>query len=429
MAEDFPDFTRAVRLLGVDADGDLVTVLVDSAGNLGAILKGTTAAEALRSVRVDDDGQILAVLRGADDVDVAVDASGRLVAKMQGSETGVQWRDVAVDASGQMIMVPRGQTGNYMAVDASGFLSALVKGIDGGAVLRTLAVDTGGQLIMVPRGSTGNYMTIDANGYMTAVLKGVRDSVLTTIGVDAEGRIEAFGLDAEDQWGQVLRTGNSDLAARLGSPVTWDWRGNVLYAHDFSTGYGPVQKTAHGTGAAVSLGPERGGFGGYALKMTSGSDDGDYAQCRFYVGSNPSTRLGIAARFAIDGNTGYAEVHIEHQEGAGSPYGSLWLDVANSQLQIYLTATGWTNVGAVVVNTYGYAYCWLKLVINQDTGYYERALYNETEIDLSAYPCPTLSSSYVGSIMSSFVNVGRVANNDVVYLDQLVLTVGEPANV
>ena len=384
MAEDFPDFTRAVRLLGVDDAGDLVTVLVDSAGNLAAILKGTTVADVLRAVRVDDAGQILAVLRGADDVDVAVDASG--------------------------------------------FLAALVKGIDGGSVLRTLAVDASGQLVMVPRGQSGNYMAIDASGYMTAVLKGVRDSVLTTIGVDAEGRIEAFGLDAEDQWGSVLRTGNSELAARLGSSVTWDWRGNVLYAHDFSTGYGPVQKTPHGNGAAVDLGPERAGFGGYALKMTSGSGDWDYAQCRFYVGSNPSARIGIAARFAIDGNTGYAQVHVEHQEGANSPYGSLWLDVANSQLQIYLTATGWTDVGAVVVNTYGYTYCWLKLVINQDTGYYERALYNETEIDLSAYPCPTLSSSYVGSIMSSFVNYGRTANNDVVYLDQLVLTVNEPVN-
>jgi len=384
MAEDFPDFTRAVRLLGVDAAGDLVTVLVDSAGNLAAILKGTTVADVLRAVRVDDAGQILAVLRGADDVDVAVDASG--------------------------------------------FLAALVKGIDGGSVLRTLAVDTSGQLVMVPRGQSGNYMAIDASGYMTAVLKGAHDATLTTIGVDAAGRIDAFLMDGSDQWGQSLRVGNADLSVRLGSPVTWDWRGNVLYMHDFSTGYGPMLKVAHGTGAAVALGPEKGCFGGYALKMTSGSDDAGYGQIHFYVGSNPSVRLGIAARFAISSNTGYVEVHIEHQEGASSPYGSLWVDVANSQLQIYLTAGGWTNVGAVVVNLSGDTYCWLKLVINQDTGYYERAMYNEVEIDLSAYPCPTLSSIYVGSIMASFVNVGRDAQNDVVYLDQVVLTVNEPEN-
>lgn len=450
MAEDFPDFTNAVRLLGVDAEGDLVTVLLDSAGNMGAILKATTGAEDLLPVKVDDAGQLYAVLRGADDVDVAVDASGRLEAKIQGAEAGVGWHDVAVDADGRMIMVPRGQSGYYLAVDSQGYLGAILKaaadvnvqgsvpvdqndkdrevqGADG-ETLRTLAVDSSGQLIMVPRGQSGNYMTIDANGYMTAVLKGVRDSVLTTIGVDADGRIEAFGLDAEDQWGQTLRTGNSDLAARLGSPLTWDWRGNVLYSHDFSTGWGPLLKVEHGTGASSVVGPEMGGYGGYAAKLTSGSDAWDWASAQFHVGANPCLRVGLAGRFSIDGNTGYVNIFVEHQIGASSPYGSLRLDIANSQLQIYTSGGSWQNVGAVVVNTYSYAYCWLKLVINQSTAYYERALYNETEIDLSSYPCPVTSSTYVGSILSNFVNYGREGQNDVVYLDQLVLTVNEPAN-
>jgi len=428
MAEDFPDFTRAVRLLGIDEAGDLVTVLVDSAGNLGAIVKGLAPGDVLTAVAVDASGRIIMVPYGTTTVSgTATVTQAAKDREVQGAD-GETLRTLAVDDSGQLVMVPRGQSGNYMSVDASGFLSALVKGIDGGSVLRTIAVDTSGQIVMVPRGQSGNYMAIDASGYMTAVLKGAHDATLTTIGVDANGRIDAFLMDGSDQWGQSLRVGNADLSVRLGSPVTWDWRGNVLYMHDFSTGYGPVQKTAHGTGAAVDLGPERAGFGGYGLTMTSGSAEWDYAQCRLYVGSNPSKRIGIAARFAIDDNTGYVQVHVEHQVGAGSPYGSLWVDVANSQLQIYLAAGGWTNVGAVVVNTYGYTYCWLKLVIDQDTGYYERALYNETEIDLSAYPCPTLSSSYVGSIMASFVNYGRTAQNDVVYLDQVVLTVNEPVN-
>ena len=428
MSEDFPDFTRAVRLLGVDDAGDLVTVLVDSLGNLGAIVKGLAPGDVLTAVAVDAAGRIVMVPYGT--TTVAGTATVTQAAKdreVQGAN-GETLRTLAVDGTGQLVMVPRGQSGNYMSVDASGFLSALVKGIDGGAVLRTVAVDTSGQIVMVPRGQSGNYLGVDANGFMTAVLKGAHDAVLTTIGVDANGRIDAFLMDGSDQWGQSLRVGNADLSVRLGSPVTWDWRGNVLYMHDFSTGYGPMLKVAHGTGAVVALGPEKGCFGGYALKMTSGSDDAGYGQIHFYVGSNPSVRLGIAARFAISSNTGYVEVHIEHQEGASSPYGSLWVDVANSQLQIYLAVGGWTNVGAVVVNLSGDTYCWLKLVINQDTGYYERAMYNEVEIDLSAYPCPTLSSSYVGSIMASFVNVGRDGNNDVVYLDQVVLTVNEPVN-
>ena len=384
MSQDFPDFTRAVRLLGVDASGDLITVLVDSDGNLGAILKGTTAAEALRAVRVDDDGQVLAVLRGADDVDVAVDASG--------------------------------------------FLAALIKGIDGASALRTIAVDTSGQIIMVPRGNTGNYMAIDASGFMTAVLKGAHDSVLTTIGVDAAGRIDAFLMDGSDQWGQSLRVGNADLVGRLGSPITWDWRGNVLYMHDFSTGYGPCFTAITGTGAAIAIGPERGGYGGYAVKMTAGSDGTRLARVQLPIGVNPGARVGVAARFSIYSNTGYVRLMLERWGDPSSPVGYAQIDVANKVLQVYDNTPGWQTLGSVPVGLGSFTYSWLKLVIDQDTGKYERVLYNDAYYDASAYTCSASGTAVEGTMAVSVSNYGREGSNDIVYLDQLVLTVNEPVN-
>jgi len=382
--EDYPDFTSAVTLLGVDADGDPVLVLVDSAGNLSALLRGEDAAETVRTVKVDDTGQLYAVLRGADDVDVAVDAEG--------------------------------------------YLTTLAKGIDGASDLHTLAVDASGQLVMVPRGQSGNYMAIDANGYMTAVLKGVRDSVLTTIGVDADGRIEAFGLDAEDQWGSVLKTGNSELAARLGSPVAWDWRGNVLYAQDFGRGYGPVISQTSGTGGAIALGVEYPGESGYALKLTAGSTASHYARIQLSTGANPATRVGAAFRFTISTNTEYIQIQLVRQKGAESPWAYGRIDVANEQLQVYASPGGWTDVQAVDVNLSAFCYGWLKLVIDQESGKYERILYNDVEVDVSAYSYPTTTTSVVGALFAEFQNTGRSGNNDVVYLDQVILTVNEPGN-
>uniref|UniRef100_A0A6M3LHZ6 Uncharacterized protein n=1 Tax=viral metagenome TaxID=1070528 RepID=A0A6M3LHZ6_9ZZZZ len=384
MAEDYPDFTRAVSLLGVDANGDPVLVLVDSAGNLAALLKGEDAGEVVRTVRVDDSGQLYAVLRGADDVDVAVDASG--------------------------------------------FLAALVKGIDGGEVLRTLAVDTSGQLVMVPRGQSGNYMAIDASGYMTAVLKGAHDAVLTTIGVDANGRIDAFLMDGSDQWGQSLRVGNADMVGRLGSPVTWDWRGNVLYMHDFSTGYGPTFTTTTGTGGAMAIGPERGGYGGYALKMTAGSDSTRLARVQLPVGVNPSARVGFAARFSIYSNTGYVRLMLERWTGATSPVGYAQIDVANKLLKVLDGDSVWQSLGSVPVSLSSFCHSWFKLVIDPEGGYYERVLYNDEEYDASAH---TLASSVIaaeGIVACSVSNYGREGVNDIIYLDQIIVTVNEPAN-
>lgn len=428
MAEDFPDFTHAVRLLGVDGEGDLVTVLLDSAGNMGAILKGTTAAEALKAVKVDDAGQLYAVLRGADDVDVAVDASGFLAAILKGATAGESLKTLLVDDSGRIIMVPYGTT--TVAGTATVTQAAKDREVQGaeGETLHTIAVDASGQIIMVPRGQSGYYMAVDANGYMTAVLKGAVDGALTTIGVDSNGRIEAFLLDAESQWGDVLRVGNADLAGRLGSPVTWDWRGNILYVHDFSTGYGPVIAQTAGAGASIVLGPTYGGFGGYALTMTGGSDGSRYARVQLSVGTNPSVRIGVAVRFAISTNTEYVQIQIQRQKGVGSPWAYGRIDVANGQLQVFKSTLAWQNVGAVDVNLSAFTYGWLKLVINQSTGYYERILYNDVEVDVSAYQCAAIETSIKGAIFAELQNTSRSGENDVVYLDQIVLTVNEPEN-
>jgi len=428
MAEDFPDFTRAVRLLGIDEAGDLVTVLVDSAGNLGAIVKGLAPGDVLTAVAVDADGRIVMVPYGTTTVEgTATVTQAAKDREIQGAE-GETLHTIAVDASGQLLMVPRGQSGYYMAVDADGFLSALAKGIDGGSTLRTLAVDTSGQIIMVPRGQSGNYMAIDASGYMTAVLKGAHDATLTTIGVDANGRIDAFLMDGFDQWGQSLRVGNADLAGRLGSPVVWDWRGNVLYATDFRTGYGPVVATTVGTGGAVAITPERGDYGGYAAKMTAGSDSTQLARVQLLVGINPGTRSGLAVRFSFYSSTGYVELGLRWWADPTPRAGSARIDVANELIQVLDSTSTWQTLGSIPVSVGLYCYNWFKLVINQNTGYYERVLYNDTEYDAGDYLCPTTALAGDGAISALLTNYARSGLNDIIYLDQIILTVNEHGN-
>jgi len=271
-------------------------------------------------------------------------------------------------------------------------------------------------------------MAIDASGYMTAVLKGAHDSVLTTIGVDGDGRIDAFLMDGSDQWGQSLRVGNADLVGRLGSPVTWDWRGNVLYMHDFSTGYGPTFTATTGTGAAVAITPERGGYGGYALKMTAGSDSTRLARVQMPIGINPSDRVGFAARFSIYSNTGYVRLMAEHWTGATSPVGYAQIDVANKVLKVLDGDSVWQTLGSVPTSLGSFCYCWFKLVIDPDGGNYERVLYNDKEYDASAHTLASSAIASEGVLACSVSNYGREGVNDIIYLDQIVVTVNEPAN-
>ena len=313
-------------------------------------------------------------------------------------------------------------------IDAAGQMNILVRGVDDEETVRTIKVDDAGQLYAIMRGAGDVDVEVDSEGNLSAVLKGLGDTGLTPLAVDTKGRIEAFGLDAEDQWGQVLKTGNSDLAARLGSPVTWDWRGSLLYSHDFSRGRGPIVATTDGTGGAVALGPEYAGFGGYALKMTSGSDSDAYARAQLSVGANPSPRVGVAYRLSIDGAGDNIEVMVERMQGAGSPWAFARIDIINEVVQVLDDTSTWRTLGTIAINLTATCYSWLKVVINQATGYYERVMYNEQEYDASAWEYPVISPDNNGTLLSQLTWFGRVGHNDVLYLDQVILTVNEPEN-
>jgi hypothetical protein len=122
-----PDWYRTVALIGVDSSGDPHVVLLDSAGNIVAVMKGDDSGT-LRSIKVDSTGQMYTLIKGSGGENIAVDAAGNLSALMKGIE-GATLRTVAVDASGNIV--------------------AVIKG-DYAGTLKTLATDDDGRLLIVP---------------------------------------------------------------------------------------------------------------------------------------------------------------------------------------------------------------------------------------------------------------------------------------
>lgn len=117
MATGFPDWTRAIVLLGWDGT-NFIPVLLDDDGNLNILMKGEDAGGDLHMVRVDTDGQI--------------------------------------------IMVPRGVSGNYLDVDASGYFTTIIKAL-GATGLQTVSCDADGRL------NAFVYDTVDAWGQTASV--------------------------------------------------------------------------------------------------------------------------------------------------------------------------------------------------------------------------------------------------------------------
>lgn len=343
----------------------------------------------------DPDGNFIAIL---------ADETGKLTVPFQGQFEG-ELQTVALDTDGRII--------------------ARIVGYDGEFV-RNVALDSNGQIIMVPRGESGNYMSIDAEGFMTAILKGSSDGVLKTIGLDDEGRISGYLVDDIDLWGQILRVGNAEQAARLGSPVTWDRRGQTQLVLDFASGFQGVRPTSSGTGAAVELSPEWAQHGGYSVKLTGGSDASKYASIRTYAGFPPTGRWGGMLNWSAEATPEFLEIRLGGVVDNASHTASIRYDFANTKLQYKDTGNNWQDVGVKDLEPNEFIFHKLKMVIDTTTDTYERVLLNNTQFDLSATlqtsAAPT-SGDYMYFQVLCFSNAG---DNDVIYVDTIVTTVLEP---
>lgn len=378
---DQPDWTRATLLQAKDAAGNIVTLLVDADGQLFALLRGEDAGGDPQTVKVDADGQLFVVLRGA--------------------------------------------SGEDVLVDANGFLSAVLKGQDVGGTLRNVRVDASGQMVTVLRGNSGNYLLVDADGYMVAVLKGERGGVLHTIAVDDQGRIEAFMLDHESQWGDTLKVGNADLAGRLGSCKTWDWRGNILFANTFEHGLANFNKATSGAGASVTMSNDFAMFGGYSAKLIGGSNASMRAHIYTFMGRNPTTGYGVEVAWATLSDYDRIEISLNVSIGTASKTGLIKHVRATGVLSYYGSDDAWHVFGTQSLAAVFNAFNFLKLVIDTDGVTYLRCLLNSEVYDLSAHALYASAGGLKDTVHVAIYCYSTAGNNYGFLVDHVILTGNE----
>lgn len=338
MTTGYPDWTRAIRLLAIDGDGNPVTILADEDGQLYSLIKGEDAGGTLRAVRVDD--------------------------------------------SGQMVMVPRGESGHYLAVDSDGFL--------------------------------------------TAVFKGLLNGTLTTVAVDDRGYLATYMVDDESQWGNVIKVGNAELAARLSSPVSYDWRGKVLWWTDFRDGIGGMHVATSGTGAAVALDPAHHMSGGYSVKLTGGSDGARYAYIHIAVDVPPTDRVGVYVRWSSDVEFDFLNLQMQIYDGAKYHEAYIRYDRGDNELDYSDSERAWQSLAAQKFHLSDGYWHGLKLVVDKATDKYVRALAGSTEHDMSALDMYNTASAVAQRLLCSVSLYSNSGDNDYAWIDAFVITVGEP---
>jgi len=451
------------------AEGEnLRTIAVDASGRIIMIPYGTTAVtqedsaremqgaegETLRTIAVDAQGRIIMVPYGTVTVDGAVTTSGTATVtqedsarEMQGAE-GANLRTVAVDANGQIIMVPRGATGNYLAVDAQGYMGAILKAtadvavtgtaavtqedsvrqVQGaeGANLRTIAVDANGQIIMVPRGASGNYLGVDDAGYMTTVMKGTYGALLKTLATDDDGNLIALLTDAGDQWGKKVNVGIGELAARLGSPISWDRRGQVVRMQTFADGMGGAYGVSSGTQSSVGLDPSLFLTGGYSCKLKTGIDAFRRATVGIYGDYAPADTVGFEFVFSMASQPD--DIYLLADVWDGSHHHQVYARIhhASHTVQIQNSTPAYEDAYNFTLPALPHLFGSVKFVVNLSTRKWVRLLVRGHEEDISAVSLYSTGDAMHPYFSYQIQAEESAAVSHVIYLDRMIITTNEP---
>jgi len=255
------------------------------------------------------------------------------------------------------------------------------------------------------------------------------DGELQIVGLDAAGRISAFVIDSRDAWNRMISVGNAELAVRLGSAVAYDRRGQVVFLEDFEHGYSLWTWAKSGNLAACALDPTSSLSGGYSVKLTGGNHNVRFSLIGMTRGVAPMGRVGLEFSIAFGSGVNYVSGSLSMHDGTDAYRAQIRYEWVGMDVDVYDDGGDWTWVAGVAnPGVVGNEYNTFKFVIDQATRKYVRALFNDIEVH------PTTTSYYrTGPTNSTHITVqiavySRDGNNDVVYVDNVVVTLAEPAN-
>lgn len=267
-----------------------------------------------------------------------------------------------------------------------------------------------------------------ADGSMYALLQG-EDALgaLHTVRLDDEGRMSAFVIDSTDAWGRMLSIGNAELAARLGSIVSYERSGQVVLAEGFEHGLQRWLVELSTGGAEVVIDPEYCLSGGYSCRMTAGTTGSQNARITYKQGLLPKGKVGLSFAISCSGEFDTFEFIVFLYDGVNEYYMAGKLDDHSNDLLIYDDTPGWRDVGDADPSSGAkYDFNYVKVVADLENRAYDSLKFNDRVISLSTYGLRETAVGTPAGIDIYFTLTGDALANDVVNIDNVVFTVAEP---
>ena len=220
-----------------------------------------------------------------------------------------------------------------------------------------------------------------------------------------------------------------ELAARLGSVVTFDRRGDVMWIDEFECGFAKWSTVAGGTGASIAESDDRARNGGTSIKFTSRSDGAGTVEMNHSEPFPALSRLGLEVSISMASVIDSLEVSFTLFDGDKQTQFSVWWEEATEKLW-YPDVDGNTvtlETGIKLLRSASIFHTF-KLVLNGNDNTYERII-----VDAHEYRIDGIAGYAIGASNSVYVRArvrlwGRSGENDVLYADDVIITQNEPPN-
>ena len=217
-----------------------------------------------------------------------------------------------------------------------------------------------------------------------------------------------------------------ELAVRLDSVVTYDRRGNVLFADGFEGGLGHWLTYAADTGDAASLGVGLGRIGSYAALCTLGGGALNSVQLTRYLAYAQSSRFGLEVSFAVLNQVKHVWVQLNWNHSAHSYAVTVAFYPTTGVLRLEGVSSGYVVLDTGIVLAFDeHAWATCKLVFDPVLGKVIRVLFNARAYSTAQYAAIDLGAAprdQVGVNLYASSNVGQTSS---VYFDDVILTQNE----
>lgn len=218
----------------------------------------------------------------------------------------------------------------------------------------------------------------------------------------------------------------AELAARLGSPNTYDRRGTVVWMTDFRYG---LQGSTPGTSDAeceYRISAERSHFGGYSLKLDPSDETGSYVEWGNVVQFMLTGKVGLEALISLGADPDAVLLKILYFDGTTQQRGEVSYDPATGDWTVRTGITTWETVlESFKIQQDATAWNPIKLVIDVESGEYVRLQVARQIVDISEHDLYSLGSDNLGQMVGRVMVSGAAATHAAIWVDAVIITQNE----